>query len=254
MAAGPFLGAAILGAVHPAAALSRLGVEPGTFAARPGARLALGVLRQRPDRASSPSSSRWAASSGWETPRRAGRLDIVGAVLFSALLVGALGALTLLGSRPSPTPAASIPTVVAAVLASPRSLARSRPSSAACGSRDPFIDPRLFRIAGVRLGDGGLGADRLRLATAIVGGAVFVDRVLYGGPDEQRLALGALAGATAVGALASGFIVRVGLAAAGDARRPGRVDRRAGRHVGLDDRDARRRGRRSLAVFGRASG
>ena len=46
-------------------------------------------------------------------------------------------------------------------------------------------------------------------ATAIVGGAVFVDRVLYGGPDEQRLALGALAGATAVGALVSGFLVRL---------------------------------------------
>ena len=46
-------------------------------------------------------------------------------------------------------------------------------------------------------------------ATAIIGGAVFVDRVLYGGPDQQRLALGALAGATAVGALASGFVVRV---------------------------------------------
>ena len=38
---------------------------------------------------------------------------------------------------------------------------------------------------------------------------MFVDRVLYGGPDEQRLALGSLAGAMAVGALASGFIVRV---------------------------------------------
>ena len=46
-------------------------------------------------------------------------------------------------------------------------------------------------------------------ATAIIGGAVFVDRVLYGGPDEQRLALGALAGATALGALVSGFVVRV---------------------------------------------
>ncbi len=45
-------------------------------------------------------------------------------------------------------------------------------------------------------------------ATAIVGSAVFVDRVLYGGPDDQRLALGALAGATAVGALASGWLVR----------------------------------------------
>jgi hypothetical protein len=46
-------------------------------------------------------------------------------------------------------------------------------------------------------------------ATAIIGGAVFVDRVLYGGPDEQRLALGALAGATALGALVSGFAVRI---------------------------------------------
>ena len=74
---------------------------------------------------------------------------------------------------------------------------------------DPFIDPRLFRsvpfcsAALVSLLTG------YAFATAIIGGAVFVDRVLYGGPDEQRLALGALAGATAVGALASGFVVRV---------------------------------------------
>jgi len=50
---------------------------------------------------------------------------------------------------------------------------------------------------------------RYGFATAIIGGAVFVDRVLYGGPDQQRLALGALAGATALGALVSGFVVRV---------------------------------------------
>ncbi len=46
------------------------------------------------------------------------------------------------------------------------------------------------------------------MATAIVGGAVFVDRVLYGGPEEQRVVLGAIAGAMAVGALASGFLAR----------------------------------------------
>jgi MFS family permease len=75
--------------------------------------------------------------------------------------------------------------------------------------RDPFLDPRLFRslpfssaaLVSLLTGYG--------LATAIVGAAVFVDRVLYGGPDEQRVALGALAGATAVGALVSGFAVRV---------------------------------------------
>jgi MFS family permease len=46
------------------------------------------------------------------------------------------------------------------------------------------------------------------MATAIVGGAVFVDRVLYGGPEEQRVVLGAIAGAMAVGALASGLLAR----------------------------------------------
>ena len=74
---------------------------------------------------------------------------------------------------------------------------------------DPFLEPRLFRslpfssaaLVSLLTGYG--------FATAIIGGAVFVDRVLYGGPDQQRLALGALAGATALGALASGFVVRV---------------------------------------------
>ena len=73
---------------------------------------------------------------------------------------------------------------------------------------DPFLDPRLFgsltfsSAALVSLLTG------YAFATAIIGGAVFVDRVLYGGPDQQRFALGALAGATALGALVSGFAVR----------------------------------------------
>jgi MFS family permease len=72
----------------------------------------------------------------------------------------------------------------------------------------PFLDPRLFAdrvfasAALVSLLTG------YAFATAIVGTAVFVDRVLYGGPDDQRLALGALAAATAAGALASGWLVR----------------------------------------------
>ena len=74
---------------------------------------------------------------------------------------------------------------------------------------DPFLDPRLFRrpaFASAALVSALTGYG---LATAIVGAAVFVDRVLYGGPDEQRIALGALAAATAVGALVSGFAVRM---------------------------------------------
>jgi MFS family permease len=75
--------------------------------------------------------------------------------------------------------------------------------------RDPFLEPRLFRD---RVFSSAVLVSLLTgyaFATAIVGGALFVDRVLYGGPDEQRLALGALAGATALGALVSGFAIRV---------------------------------------------
>ena len=100
MAAGPVLGAAILGALHPEAALSRLGFEPQLGrrrAARPG--LALGVLRQRARR---PRRARRRLGRqqrlGDAAPRRAGWTS-PGPILFSAFLVGALGALTLLGSQ-----------------------------------------------------------------------------------------------------------------------------------------------------------
>ena len=148
MAAGPFLGAAILGAVHPAAALSQLGVESGSF---PGSVLApawrwvfyvnvpIGIVAI---------VVAWAASSGWETPRRPGRLDIVGGILFSAFLVGALGALTLLGSRAEPESGGFDPMVVAAVLAVVAVVAGVATLVRGLRVRDPFLDPRLFRHAG----------------------------------------------------------------------------------------------------------
>jgi hypothetical protein len=46
------------------------------------------------------------------------------------------------------------------------------------------------------------------LATAIIGGAVFIDRVRYAGPGEQQVALGGLAAAMAVGALLSGLVLQ----------------------------------------------
>lgn len=209
MAAGPVLGAAILGALHPEAALSRLGVDPTSALAGllapawrwvfyvnvPVGLVALVVA--------------WAASSGWETPRRRGRVDLVGAVLFSAFLVGSLGALTLLGSQASAdgsglNPATiSLVLVVVAVVAGPVTILRG------LRMNDPFLDPRLFRSASFSSAALVSLLTGYGFATAIVGAAVFVDRVLYGGPDEQRLALGALAGATAVGALVSGFVVRI---------------------------------------------
>ena len=208
MAVGPFVGAAILGSFQPDAALGRLGVPAGSalhdavvpawrwvfYVNVPIGLVALVVA--------------WAASSGWETPRRSGRVDLRGAVLFSVFLVGVLGALTLMGGQVAAgdvfDPAVFAPALgVIGVAAGVAWLVLG------LRSRDPFLDPRLFRHGGFS------GAAAVSLltgygfATAIVGAAVFVDRVLYGGPDEQRIALGSLGLATAAGALVSGFVVRI---------------------------------------------
>ncbi len=150
----------------------------------------------------------WAASAGWETPRRRARIDLPGAAAFTIGLGAGLIGLTLIGS-PSDSEAFGIPTstLVAGLfvlsfvglgLAVVDGLIR----------RDPFIDVRLFRD--VEFSSAALVSllTGYALATAIIGAAVFVDRVLYGGPPEQQVVLGALAAATAVGALASGFLVR----------------------------------------------
>ena len=206
MAAGPVVGAAILASVHAEDALAAADVS-GWLAAvlAPAWRW---VFYLNIPIAIVALTLAWAASPDWETPRRPGRVDLAGAALFGlALLVGLLG-LTLLGS----TEVAGTriePTVLTAGLLAVAAVASIIAVVRGLRVDDPFLDPRLFRsvpfssAALVSLLTG------YAFATAIIGGAVFVDRVLYGGPDEQRLALGALAGATALGALLSGFLVRV---------------------------------------------
>jgi len=209
MAAGPVLGAAILGALHPEAAVSRLGLEPGSVAASLVAPAWRWIFYVNVPVGIVALVVAWAASSGWETPRRRGRVDLAGAILFSGFLVGALGALTLLGSRADVPGAGPDATTVILVLAG--LAVAAGPATILRGLRvaDPFLDPRLFRSASFSSAALVSLLTGYGFATAIVGAAVFVDRVLYGGPDEQRLALGALAGATAIGALLSGFAVRV---------------------------------------------
>jgi MFS family permease len=206
MAAGPVVGAAILASVHPETTLAAAGITgPAAAVLAPAWRwvfylnIPIGLAAL---------ALAWAASPEWETPRHAGRVDLAGAALFGIALVAGLLGLTLLGSTDlagSGIPPAAVTAVLLGVAALATAVAVVR------GFRvqEPFLDPRLFRsvpfssAAIVSLLTG------YAFATAIIGGAVFVDRVLYGGPDDQRLALGALAGATAIGALASGFIVRV---------------------------------------------
>jgi hypothetical protein len=150
----------------------------------------------------------WAASPSWETPRREGRIDALGALWFGLALVAGLVGLTLVGSREIAGTSAD-PAVVSAALLALAGVGVVISVVRGLRVHDPFLDPLLFRsvsfssaaLVSLLTGYG--------FATAIIGGAVFVDRVLYGGPDEQRFALGSLAGATALGALVSGFVVRV---------------------------------------------
>jgi hypothetical protein len=207
MATGPVAGAAILSAIHADVAL---GLSTGSAGALgdllvPAWRwvfylnVPIGLVAL---------VLAWAASPGWETERRTGRMDVLGAVLFGLALVAGLIGLTLVGSREIVGTDVD-PVVVTAALLGLATVAAIVSVVRGLRVDDPFLEPRLFRslpfssaaLVSLLTGYG--------FATAIIGGAVFVDRVLSGGPDQQRLALGALAGATALGALASGFVVRV---------------------------------------------
>ena len=218
MAAGPVVGAAILASVHPEEALAAAGMPatPSRPSSTPAWRwvfylnIPIGIIAL---------TLAWAAVARLGDAAPPGRVDIVGrrAVRRRAR------------RRPDRADPDRLdrdrrarrvdPVVVTAGLLAVAVVASAIAVVRGLRVDDPFIDPRLFRsvpfssAALVSLLTG------YAFATAIIGGAVFVDRVLYGGPDEQRLALGALAGATALGALASGL------------RRPRRAApaRRAGR-------------------------
>jgi MFS family permease len=224
MAAGPFLGSAILGGFDIGGGLTTIGVatdSPIRAVLTPSWRwvfylnVPIGIAALL---------VAWAASAGWETPRRRGGVDAVGAIIWSVALGAGLGAVTLLGSRGEP--GGPDPLLVSAGLGGLAAGATLLTVVRGLRRPDPFLDPRLFgsltfsSAALVSLLTG------YSFATAIIGGAVFVDRVLYGGPAEQRFALGGLAAATALGALVSGLAIRfislrlvtlVGLAASGGA-------------------------------------
>ena len=207
MAAGPFVGAALLGTLHPETAVASAGLvgTPLGDLLAPAWRwvfylnvpigLAALVLA-------------WAASSGWETPRIDARVDLLGATAFTVGLAAGLVGLTLLGS-PASDEILGLPATTALVLLfSVAAVGLTLAVVDGLRRPDPFLPVRLFasgEFASAALVSLLTG---YAFATAIIGAAVFVDRVLYGGPPEQQAALGALAAATAVGALVSGFAVR----------------------------------------------
>ena len=205
MAAGPFLGAAIMDAVQPVPALMRAGITVGPLfdALKPAWRyvfyvnVPIGLIGL---------ALGWAATSGWDTPRNPGRADLVGAFLFTLAVGALLLGVTLVGGATQQAGAVDLLPILLIAVGAVAGVA-----AVAWGlrRREPFLDPRLFTnrvfsaaaLVSLLTGYG--------FATAIVGIAVFVDRVLYGGPDSQRIALGGLAAATALGALVSGWLVRL---------------------------------------------
>ncbi|HEX2625754.1 MAG TPA: MFS transporter [Candidatus Limnocylindrales bacterium] len=205
MAAGPFAGAWILQSIHPVAALDALHVTGGLRDALADAWRYVFYLNVPIGLATL--ALGWAATTGWSPPRRATRLDLAGAAFVSVGLAALLVGITLAGSEPiqglpidSPVLAAALGAVAALSLAVALWIGRRRD--------DPFIDPAWFRAPGFSSAAIVSLLTGYGFATAIIGGAVFVDRVLYGGPDVQRVALGSLAAATAVGAMASGLVLR----------------------------------------------
>lgn len=195
MAAGPFVGAWILETIHPTGAIDAL-ADPWRYVFYLNIPIGIATL-----------ALGWSAMAGWATPRRESRLDLPGAVAASIGLAALLLGITLAGSEPADglpiDPALAAPVlglVGIGALAASVLLGRR--------GQQPFIDARWFRsrafasatLISLLTGYG--------FATAIIGGAVFVDRVLYGGPDVQRVALGSLAAATAAGALVSGLALR----------------------------------------------
>src|SRR5262245_6885905 len=206
MAAGPVVGAAIIGSVHAGEALAAAGI--GDIAADVLAPAWRWVFYLNVPIGLIALVLTWAAAPDWDSPRRGGRVDLVGAAVFGIALLAGLIGLTLIGSSELAVATAD-PMLVTAALLLVAVLATVIAVVRGLRVEDPFIDPRLFRSLPFSSASIVSLLTGYAFATAIIGGAVFVDRVLYGGPDGQRLALGALAGATAVGALVSGLVVRV---------------------------------------------
>lgn len=205
MAAGPFVGAWVMESIHPAGMLDSLGVEgdlrgallaPWRYVFYLNVPIGIATL-----------ALGWAAMAGWAPPRRAGRLDLPGAIAVSVGLTALLLAITLVGSEPLEGLAVE-PAVLAMGLGAVAILALAVALIIGRRAAQPFVDPGWFRSTAFSSATLVSLLTGYGFATAIIGGAVFVDRVLYGGPDLQRVALGALAAATAAGALVSGLVLR----------------------------------------------
>jgi EmrB/QacA subfamily drug resistance transporter len=139
----------------------------------------------------------YVVAGGIETPRFHARLDLVGAVLAAVALVAGIGALSLAGAEGWTDPLILAGFILAAVVLVAFVLFELR-------HRAPLVDPRLFADRRFSAANAVSLLTGYTLATAIIGGPVFVDRVLSGRAEESAAALTALTAAIAVGAVVGG--------------------------------------------------
>jgi hypothetical protein len=141
----------------------------------------------------------YVVAGGIETPRARGGIDLLGAALISGSLLVGVAALTLAGQRGWTDPLILGGLALTGVLLAAFVALELR-------LRSPIVDPRLFadrRFSAANLVSLLTG---YTLATAIIGGPVFVNRVLNAGADESALALTALTVAIAAGAVVGGVL------------------------------------------------
>jgi MFS family permease len=136
---------------------------------------------------------------GIETPRVRGGIDLLGAVLLSLALAVGIGALTMSGASGwgSPLVLGGLGIAVLAIVALVLWLRRRS---------SPLVDLGLFRNRAFTAANLVSLLTGYTLATAIIGGPVFVNRVLFGTDVQAATALTALTVAVAGGAVVGGAL------------------------------------------------
>jgi EmrB/QacA subfamily drug resistance transporter len=141
----------------------------------------------------------YVVAGGIETPRIRAGLDLGGAALLSIALVAGIGGVTASGASGWTNPvvlgglAASAVALVLFVVVELR-------------SRSPLVDVRLFADRAFSAANAVSLLTGYTLATAVIGGPVFVNRVLFGSDGQSAAALTALTITIAAGALVGGVV------------------------------------------------
>ena len=144
----------------------------------------------------------YVVAGGVETPRVRAPLDLGGAALLALALVAGIGAVTVSGARGWDDPLVLGGLSAGVVALGAFAVVERR-------VRAPLVDLRLFADRAFSAANAVSLLTGYTLATAIIGGPVFVNRVLFGTDEQSSIVLTALTLAVAGGALAGGVITGI---------------------------------------------